>query len=342
MKKIKFISCIIFATVLVAAFGMTAFAATKKAIKSVNITAVGKVYAGDMDGDEEMSFTTTGTTYTVDSWTFDNEAFAWEGGETPVATVYLNAKDGYTFAITKASQITLKKCTYKTAARQNSSSTLAVTVTLDSVGLKIDQVDEAYITEAGVCSWMPVDNAGSYEVRFMRDTAILGGTQVVQAVPENETQVIYCDNTFTGYKFDGASYLTKEGTYHFKVRAIHKSDAKVKGEWTESPQITISDAKAKEYRAAAIAAASAGEWIQDSKGWRFKLPDGTFPAGQWKEIYQKWYYFKADSYAATGWQQIDGAWYYFDPTQCYMWLNTKTPDGYELSIDGRRVEGKKF
>ncbi len=82
-------------------------------------------------------------------------------------------------------------------------------------------------------------------------------------------------------------------------------------------------------------------WVEDTVGWWYRLPDGTWPANMWCYLPYKgvveWYYFNADGYMVTGWftdadgkryylnplsdglkgrmltgwQQIDGNWYYF-------------------------------
>lgn len=332
MKKLI---CLLTATLMVVCFAVTSFAAKKTAIKAVSVTVSGKIYAGQRAGDEEITVTAGGGNYSLDHYDILNEVFEWEGGETPEITVYLTAKEGYYFGLTKASQIQLRRCTYKTASRQDSSTTLAVTVTLDKVGNKVDEPEECYITENALCSWPAVDNAGSYEVRFLRESAALGGTHTVGK--ESLTEVDYGGNMIPGYKFDGSQYLTKEGTYRFKVRAIHKDDPEIKSGWAESSEIYISEQEAKKNKEAYDAAISAGDWIQDAQGYKFRLPDGTFVANAWRQIHGEWYYFKGDGYAATGWIQLDGSWYCFDETSCAMLKNT-TKDGYTIGIDGRCSE----
>lgn len=328
----KRLSSIILAIVMVVTFGTTAFAATKKPIKTVTITAKYTMTAGsdefDEDAEEGFSIQASGTGYEFENYESksqdsddEEDTGKSDSGNNMEIVIYLAAKDGYYFNITKASQIKLRGCTYKSAARQNSSTTLAVTVVVTDVERAIGEVEEMKLSEKGVCSWEPIDGAGAYDVRFIRDTSRVGGTQTIQ-----------------GTSLDCGQYLTKGGTYHFQIRAIHEDDPNVKGEWVDSPEIYVTDAQAKEYREAAEAAESAGDWIQDKNGWRFRLPDGTFVANAWRKINKEWYYFLPNSYIARGWTQIDGSWYYLDPTTGKMWVNTTTPDGYTLGIDGRRAE----
>lgn len=321
-KRLTKITMLFLLTVVfVGTTALSTMAASKKAIKSCSITVDGVPVVGELLGEDSLDVSASGTGFVLDHFEETNELFAWEGGETPEITVYLTAKSGYYFAITKASQIKLKGCTFVSAKRQDSATTLVVCVKLNkSVGYKIGEVEEATLSSNMTCTWEPVEEAGSYEVRFLLGNATLGGTQ-----------------TTTQTTLNCADKITKSGTYRFKVRAVHKNDPEVKGEWKASNDINISDAEAKVYSDAAEAKMSAGTWVPDKKGTKFQLPDGTFVTNAWRKIHKKWYYFKADGYRATGWTQLDGAYYYFDPTTGEMAVNT-TVDGYEIAIDGRRIE----
>ena len=319
---IKIASFFAVLAIAVVCLGMTAFAASRKPVKSVSITAKCSIKAGsEEDSDDGISIKASGEGYELDSYELTNGMFEWEGGEIPEVIVYINAKDGYYFNVTKASQIKLKGCKYKKAERLSNATTLAVTIVFDEIERVIGEVEEANLTEEGLCTWAPLDGAGSYEVRFLRESSCQGGTQTVQ-----------------GTSLDCGKYLTRGGTYKFRVRAVHEADPNVKGKWCESPEIVISREKAQEYREAAEAAESAGDWIQDGRGWRFRLPDGTFVGNAWRKINQKWYYFLPDTYMATGWNQVGNAWYYLDPETGEMWANNTTPDGHMVDLDGKRVD----
>lgn len=62
----------------------------------------------------------------------------------------------------------------------------------------------------------------------------------------------------------------------------------------------------------------AGQWQQDSGGRWYEEDDGTYPAGTWK-----W---------------IKGRYYYFDG-RGYMLSDTTTPDGYQVGADGAFLPG---
>lgn len=107
-----------------------------------------------------------------------------------------------------------------------------------------------------------------------------------------------------------------------------------------------------------------GAWESQSGGWRFKKEDGTYAASSWERIGGLWYYFREDSFAATGWlydpsyqrwfyleencamavgwRQIDGKWYYFhtvsDGGKGKMYAGEPTPDGFMTGSDGAWVE----
>jgi len=334
MNMIRKVGGLILVLLMVFAMTIPGFAATKKAIKAVSISVSGKVTAGTEIGDESISVTSGGTGYKLDHYEPATAAFSWESGVAPEIIVYLKANDNYYFNIQKASQITLSGCTYKTASRQDSATTLAVQLVLPKVGLAIDPVEETVYTAKGLCCWSKVANAGSYEIRLMRDSTILGGTKTVTG--EDVVMQNYNGEKVEALCYDGMQFITKGGTYHFRVRAIHKDDNTVKSDWTDSEDVTLDDEEARAIAAEYESIQSAGEWITDAGGTKFRRPDGTFLAGTWKRIHGDWYYFQPSGYIAKGWIQLDGAWYYLDPTTGVMWKNTTTPDGYNLAIDGRR------
>lgn len=63
----------------------------------------------------------------------------------------------------------------------------------------------------------------------------------------------------------------------------------------------------------------------------------TANASQWKQDNTGWWYQNTDSsYFTNGWQWIDGKCYYFT-TEGYCLINTTTPDGYQVDINGAWV-----
>ena len=105
-----------------------------------------------------------------------------------------------------------------------------------------------------------------------------------------------------------------------------------------------------------------GTWIQDSTGWWFRYPDGTWPADKWAYINGAWYHFNAAGYRengwitlngvrfyleadgrmVTGWKQMEETWYYFDGSGAMRtgWLQLGST-WYWLDNDGKMVTGWK-
>ena len=75
-------------------------------------------------------------------------------------------------------------------------------------------------------------------------------------------------------------------------------------------------------------------WKQDTTGWWWRNADGTWPAGEWKEVEGKQYYFEDNGYmAADKW--IGN---YYVGADGAMLTNTTTPDGYKVGADGAWIK----
>lgn len=82
----------------------------------------------------------------------------------------------------------------------------------------------------------------------------------------------------------------------------------------------------------------AGQWQQDHAGWWYQEDDGSYPAGQWKELNGKWYCFNQYGY------MVSNAWrgnYYLGPDGA-MLTNTTTPDGYRVGPDGAWIQDSRI
>ncbi|KXB57293.1 GA module, partial [Gemelliphila asaccharolytica] len=53
-------------------------------------------------------------------------------------------------------------------------------------------------------------------------------------------------------------------------------------------------------------------WQKDEKGWWYLRENGTYPAGEWEPVGEKWYHFDPQGYMQTGWLNLDGTWYYLN------------------------------
>ncbi len=323
MKNRKRFAVLLAAAVTALCACMPAFAATRNPINSVKLAVKADIELDQKMGEEEIDVTITSGNYYFDSYEVQNVGFRWYSGDVPEIKVLLIARDNYYFnrKKLKASQISLTGAEYVTASIDNNATELYITMKLPNVGYAVDEPADALMNDAGLCTWSPVEGASGYEIRFMRESATLGGTRAV-----------------TEPSFDGGSLMTKGAAYTFKVRAISAMDASVHSEWTEGNTVTISDQEARDRRQAAIDAQSEGSWEQVGDRWRFRLPDGSYVASAWRYIYGEWYYFLDDGFMATGWQQVGDKWFYLDPANGKMWANCDTPDGYHLGIDGSMYE----
>lgn len=297
-------------------FSAYAYEDSDKAIKSVSITVAGKIEIEEEIGREEIEVHTSGNKYSFDHYEVQNAGFRWYSEDVPVIRIYLAAEEGYYFRITKASQIRLNGAEYVSAGREDSAYTLWVEVKLPSLESQVGEVGEARL-EGGKCSWSAAGGAGSYELKFMRKGTTLGGNQIIP-----------------GTSYDGTKFMTKAGSYHFMVRPVNARNPEIRGRWTDSNEVNISEAQAKAQQEANAAAESAGSWIEEGGRWWFRRPDGGYAREEWKNIRGEWYAFDELGWMRTGWYMDGGKWYYLDPESGAMWKNAVTPDGYTLGIDG--------
>ena len=315
MNRIK--SLIFAAAVISAMLIMSCTAFASKSIKSVNLSvSYTDIDQENPDDNGGLNITINDTPCSVYMYEIRNAEQVRTLGEKPVVVIQLEANDGYSFSITRASQLNLKGCTYKSAKKQDST-LLIVEVTVDDVKYVIGEIEDVKLGEDYKATWGRQENAGSYEVRVFRDGRFISSS------------------TVTGETFELLPYLTRAGEYRVSVRGVHRFDANVKSPWTESNDIVLDENQAKLNRDILEAAENAGEWIRDERGWKFKLPDGTFVTCAWKRFNKEWYYFGTDSYMQVGWLQVDGSWYYLDPEKGTMWYNRKSPEGFDIGIDGK-------
>lgn len=86
-------------------------------------------------------------------------------------------------------------------------------------------------------------------------------------------------------------------------------------------------------------------WQENPNGTWSYLVNGTAVKSAWKNVDGFWYYFDGSGIMQKGWQRIGGAWYYLEPNangsngyKCgAAWMNTTTPDGYQLNASGQWV-----
>lgn len=327
-------------TALAAGTALASESRTK--ITSVSITIDSDITVGDSGG--SVSATANGSNYDVTDCEIVNDDGEWVDGDVPRVEITLEADSDYYFASMAKSKVSLKgdKATYVSSRREDSSSTLIITVKLADLEGTMEVEDVTWENDnSPVATWETTSGAVSYQVRLYR-----GSSSVGSAV------------TTSNEYYNFASSITREGEYYFKVRAVNSNSKK--GDWYESDYIYVDDEmlaniKAGNYNTSNSSNSSSSgtitntpgnsttqaSWIKDSVGWWYRFADGTYPTNGWLQINSKWYCFGSTGYMLTGWIKAgDGNYYYCDPTNGYMLTDTWTPDNYYVNASGVWVQGK--
>ena len=85
-----------------------------------------------------------------------------------------------------------------------------------------------------------------------------------------------------------------------------------------------------------------GAWQHDSRGWWYRLTDGTYPVSAWARINGNVYRFDSVGYMRTGWLQQDGSWYYLQPStgaRAHGWTAVAGTWYYLTADHGRMTTG---
>lgn len=296
------------------------YAASGTKITSVDIEIEADIEVGSFVGDEMIDVIVDSEKYSFDDYEVLNNEFEWLEELTPQIAITLSAKDGYYFALTKASSVQLKGGTYVSGKKENDSENLIITVNLTPLTESVGEVTEVVLREDGRATWPEAQGAGSYELRLYR-----GGVGV--GMVYQETTELYYDYT---------KELKRAGEYYVKVRAINRINKENKSDWVESQWITITEAIAENIRNGVTTSTEMkqGAWSNDEYGWKYTYLDTNLDAVGVAVIDELWYFFDSLGYMQTGWVEINGYSYYFDTVDGTMLVNTTTPDGYRVGADG--------
>ncbi|MDR1769235.1 MAG: N-acetylmuramoyl-L-alanine amidase family protein [Hungatella sp.] len=255
-------------------------------------------------------------------------------GSEPKMKVTLRATNSDEYAFKggyQSSNVSIKGGTYVSASRSGSD-TLYVTFTFKPIKGTYDSPEDAFWRESGYgnAKWSSVDNSsGAYDVYLYRGSSVVKKVEKLKA---------------TSYNF--YPYMTKAGTYSFKVRTVSYTESEQKygknSDWTESnevyvPQEKVSDGSGQDDNA--VANGQVG-WIKTGNVWYYRYPDGTYQKNNWAKINNKWYLFDANGAMVTGWQQRNNVWYYLNndgamttgwivSNNKWYYLNPSTTSGVE-------------
>lgn len=223
---------------LCAASIMPAYGASS-VISSVKITVSSKLEPGETlpeigigtsAEDGEINVSCSGSKYSIykAEWVTSTSR-TMEPGDTPEMKVWLDAEGDYYFnGSYKSSNVSISKGTFVSAKRENSD-TLVVRLKVKGIEGSFNPPDEAYwkSNTKGTARWTAPDDGGTgkYEVVLRR------GSSSVHTV----------ETTGTSYNF--YPYMTREGSYSFRVRTIAKTSSEEqygkKSDWMESDEIYI-------------------------------------------------------------------------------------------------------
>lgn len=173
--------------------------------------------------------------------------------------------------------------------------------------------------EHTIASWKRVKGATGYHLRLYRDN------RIVQTM------------TVSGTTKDLREYMEVPGEYYYDVCASGKNadDRKYRkdGGYVTSTDSIVAQEDIGE---------SGGRWLNYAEGKKYLKEDETMPAGCWEKIDRNWYYFDPDGFAATGWRQVNGLWYYMDASGV-MLTGWQQINGiwYYLNEDGSMAVGWK-
>lgn len=228
-------------------------------------------------------------------------------GYEPKMKVELHATDSDEYAFKggyQSSNVTVKGGTYVSASRSGSD-TLYVTFKFKPIKGTYSSPDDAYWKDSGYggARWNKVDNASdAYDVYLYRGSTVVKKVEGLKA---------------TFYNF--YPYMTKAGTYSFKVRTVPYTESEKKygkkSDWTESDEVYLPEEKVSDgsgQESGTPGTTGQVGWIKDGNNWYFKYPDGTYQKNNWAKINEKWYLFDSNGAMLTGWQQRNNLWYYMN------------------------------
>lgn len=257
-------------------------------------------------GETGCSVTTSGSAYSISNaeWVSSSSISV---GDTPRIRVYLAANDSssrYFKGSYSSSNVKINGGSY-VSAKKNSDDELVVTLKVNAVKGNYEAPEEAYWADntLGRARWSAVDDAsGAYDIYLYR------GSSNVHKVEK-----------YKGTSYNFYPYMTKKGTYSFKVRTVPYTTSEESGakrsEWTESDEIYISEEDVSDgsgQNTSTSGNTGTVGWILSGSTWYYRYPDGSYQKDSWMLINEKWYLFDSSGAMQTGWQTKDGYTYFMD------------------------------
>ena len=347
---------VLFAAVLMTALGAQTALASTDYVKSISITldvapvpgedlpALHYGYTGDTGYEVKIP---SNERYEIVSAEWGSKVDEARLGGTYTIKITLETLNDYRFSSSySSSKVTVRGGDFVSAKRQGSGK-LLVTVKTDPAKGDLEEPEEAYWSSGkytsskfGYADWEKVEDA-AYDVYLYR------GSKTIKKVTDLHT---------SSYNF--YPYMTSEGTYTFRVRAV-PADSSVskyakKSDWVTSDELyedEVSDGSGQDKddkndwedwydRDGWDNVGNQVGWIERSGRWRFRYPDGTYIRDSWGKISGVWYLFDGNGDMLTGWQLRSGIYYYMDTSGAMRtgWLLDKNV-WYFLKDDGAMAVG---
>lgn len=239
-------------------------------------------------------------------------------GDEPKMYVWLEIDDDdsdttYKFRSSySSSDVSVSGGEYVSSSRQGGD--LKVTIRVKGIRGTYDAPEDArWGNSRGRAVWDKGEDSSSYF-----DVYLYRGSSVVKKL-----------EGYNGTSYDFYPYMTKEGDYSFKVRAVPYTENQQKygkkSDWTESDDLYISEDEVSDGTGQDNGAGPGGSggtngtggitdvgWLQDGSTWYFRYPDGTYAKDGWLNWNGTWYLFNASGVMLTGWQQVGGYWYFMN------------------------------
>ncbi len=341
---------------------VTALAATK-AISSVSIRVGVNVEAGNYLPDEPAQVDDTETHDDMEAYAgcksdkYEIGDVEWVSttnrilavGDRPRMRIYLQAGSSgdydYAFRGTySSSNVTVKGGTF-VSARRNSANELEVVVAVNGVKGQYEVPASAEWRNSGYgkAVWNRENDwdddytnaiaSGYYDVYLYR------GSTIVKKLED-----------YHGTSYDFYPYMTKKGTYYYKVRSVpHTEDQKKygkKSDWLDSDEVYIdeqhvSDGTGQVDGNGISTGSDQVGWIQNGNIWYYRYPDGSYQKNGWLQLGGIWYLFDGDGKMLTGWQTKDGQTYFLqDSGAMYTgWLKAGEMWYYLNRLQDGGIEG---
>lgn len=257
-------------------------------------------------------------------------------GSEPKMKVTLRATDPDEYAFKggyRSSNVSIKGGDY-VSSRRSGTDTLYVTFTFKPIKGTYESPEDAdwRDTGFGYAKWSAAEyGSKAYDVYLYRGNTIIKKVEKLKA------------NSYNFYP-----YMTREGTYSFKVRTVAYTEKEKKygkkSDWTESTEMYLPKEKVSDGRGQnnnTIVTSNDVGWIRNGNIWYYRYPDGSYLRNSWSQINGRWYIFDTNGAMLTGWQQKNNLWYYLnnDGMMVTGWIKSNNVWYYMNQSSSTGVEG---